>query len=88
MQPRSFEERLTMIERQMREVRELPDRVTTVESQLVQLRQESSDEFSAIRTELKTGDEETRVFMRILHEDALSRLEAIGEGDGSDGSGQ
>jgi hypothetical protein len=77
-----------MLEGQMQDLRNLPERLATVELQFVQLRQEMRDGFSAIRTELKTGDEETRAFMRILHEDVLSRLEVIGEGDGSDGSGQ
>jgi hypothetical protein len=42
----------------------LPDRVTRVELQLVQLRDEMRGEFSAIRTEMRTGDEETRLTLR------------------------
>ena len=61
-------------------------RVTTHESQFVQFREALRNEFSAIRTEMKHADDDTRVFMRVLYEDVLSRLEMIGERDGSDGS--
>ena len=64
----------------MLERRDLPNRVEKVESQVLQLRKELRDEISAIRTEFTSADEETRVFMRILYEDVLARLEAIGEG--------
>lgn len=83
MQPRSFEERLTMLERHMQH---LPERVTALELQFVQFRQAMQNEFSAIRAEMARADDDTRVFMRVLFEDVLARLEAIGEGDGSDGS--
>jgi predicted nucleic acid-binding Zn-ribbon protein len=85
MQPRSIEERLTMLERQMQH---LPERVTILESQFMQFREAMRHEFSAIRTEMKRADDDTRVFMRVLYEDVLSRLEMLGEGDGSDSSGQ
>ena len=88
MQPRSIEERLTMLERQMQEMRELPERVTKLASQILQLREEMREELSAIRTEMKAADDETRVFMRVLYEDVLSRLEAIGEGYDPDGPGE
>jgi DNA-binding winged helix-turn-helix (wHTH) protein len=42
-----------MLERQMQEMRDLPDRVAGLESQIVQLRQEMRDEFSATRAELR-----------------------------------
>jgi hypothetical protein len=74
-----------MLERQ---VQHLPERVTTLESQLVQFREAMRNEFSAIRAEMKRADEDTRVFMRVLYEDVLSRLELRGESDGSDGSEQ
>jgi hypothetical protein len=81
VQPRSLEQRVTTLERQMQELQDLPSRVTQLESQVLQRRREMHDEVSAIRTEVKAADDETRVFMRILHEDALARIEAIGEGD-------
>jgi hypothetical protein len=72
-----------MLERHMQHV---PERVTTLESQFVQFRQAMRDECSAIRTEMKRADDDTRVFMRVLYEDVLSRLEVIGESDVSDGT--
>ena len=72
-----------MLERQ---VQHLPERVTTLESQFMQFREAMRNEFSAIRTEVKRADDDTRVFMRVLYEDVLSRLEIIGETDGSGGS--
>ena len=42
-----------MLEWQMQEMRELPERVTKVESQILQLRQEIRDAFSAIRSDMR-----------------------------------
>jgi chromosome segregation ATPase len=80
MQPRSFEERLAMLEKQMPELRELPKRVTDLQAQFVQLRQEMRDGFSAIRSEMRTGFAELGAQMRLLHEDVLSRIATIAEG--------
>ena len=82
MQPQTVEERVARLEQQTLEKRDLPSRVEKLESQFLQLRKEMRDEFSAIRTTLKAADDETRIFMRILYEDVLARLEAIGESDG------
>ena len=67
----------------------LPDRVTAVESQILQLRGEMRDEFSAIRGQfddlkrgMQEGDEETRRFMRVLHEEVLTRFSLLEEGRG------
>src|SRR6476659_5134459 len=43
-----------MLEKQMLEMRELPERVTKLELQIMQLRHEMRDEFSATRSELRT----------------------------------
>ena len=91
MQPRSIEERLTMLERQMQEMRELPERVTKLEAQILQLREEIRGAFSAIRTDmrgeiaaavttLRRAIDETNMHMRALHEEALSRIATIDEG--------
>ena len=84
MQQRTLEERVARLEQQMLERRDLPSRVKKLESQFLQLRKEMRDEFSAMRTAIKAADDETRIFMRILYEDVLARLEAIGESDGPD----
>ena len=80
-----------MLERQMQEMRELPERVTKLESRILQLRQEMLYEFSATRidlrgeiaaavTALREALSETNAHMRALHEEALSRIATIGEG--------
>lgn len=82
-----------MLERQMRDLSGLPDRVASLEAQFVQFRAEVKEEFSSIRVdllalregqdglreELRAGDEETRRFMRVLHEDVISRIALLGE---------
>ncbi len=84
-----------MLEEQMQELRDLPKRMTGVESQILQLRDEMRDEFSAIRSEIRagdqetrnfliaeirSGDQETRNFMRALHEEARTIIATMGEG--------
>lgn len=69
-----------MLEQQMQELRDLPARVTGLESQILQLRDEMRDGFSAIRSELRAANEETRNFMRALYEDALARIATMGKG--------
>ena len=66
-----------------------------LELQILQFREEVRSEFSATRAELRAemralhadavaraqaGDEETRRFMRVLHEEVLERISRIGEG--------
>jgi hypothetical protein len=58
----------------------LPARMTALESQVLLLRDEMRREFTAIRNELREGDAETRRYMRVLHEEVLSRLATIQEG--------
>jgi predicted nucleic acid-binding Zn-ribbon protein len=83
-----------MLEKQMAEMRELPSRVTRLESQIVQLRQEMRDECSAtrefraevqpavntVREQIHAASVRTETLMRVLHEEALSRIATIGEG--------
>ena len=77
MQPRSAIERIEILEKKVEVLERLPERVTAVESQLVQLRDEMRAEFSATRAEMRAGDEETRRLMRVLYEDVIARLAAI-----------
>lgn len=49
----------------------LERRLENVDGQIVQL-----------RGEMKTGDEETRVLMRVLHEEVMARFALLGEGRG------
>ena len=68
----------------MESLETLPARVSAVELQIVQLRQDISVGFSALRddlrAEIRAGDEETRRFMRVLHEDVIARIAAIRHG--------
>jgi len=69
----------------------LTDRVGTLESNLLQFRGEVRDEFSTIRlelqgtvqmlrAELRAGDAETRRYMRVLHEEVLTRIASLRKG--------
>ena len=95
MQQRSVIERVEILERTVEVLERLPERVTGVELQLVQLRDEMRAEFSAMRAEMRAGDEETRRtlrdevrtvdeqtrrYMRVLHEEVISRLAVLHEG--------
>lgn len=86
MQPRNIEQRVTMLEEQMQALKDLPGRMSAVESQILQLRAEMKDGFSAIRSDLRSeiraGDEATRTYMRMLFEDLVVRIATIREGGG------
>jgi hypothetical protein len=64
-------------------------RLTSFEGQILQLRTEMhagfstvQGEFAAVRQEIKQGDEETRRFMRVLHEDLVARIAVLQEQNG------
>ena len=57
MAQKSLEERVDNLERRVEILERLPERVTALETQIVQLRDEMRAEFSATRTEARTGDE-------------------------------
>jgi hypothetical protein len=80
-------------------VENLERRMSAVELQILQLRTDMGEQFSAIRAELRAeiraegeairtelrkeirdGDEETRRYIRVLHEEVLSRIAIIQEG--------
>ena len=64
MQQRSMIERIEILERKVEALETLPERVTAVELQLVQLRDEMHAEFSATRAEMRAGDEEIQRTLR------------------------
>jgi hypothetical protein len=64
MQPRSVIERIEIVERKVEVLETLPEGVSAVELQLVQLRDEMRAEFSALRGDMRAGDEETRRTLR------------------------
>src|SRR5215467_9159101 len=53
MEAKSVEDRVALLENEMQALRCLPDRVTSLESQMVQFRAEVRAEFSATRKELR-----------------------------------
>ena len=80
MPAQTLESRVDRLEKRVNSLEQLPPRMTALESQIVQLRAEMHDEFSAIRQEMRAGDEETRTLMRVLHEDVINRIALLGEG--------
>lgn len=52
------------LERRVETLEQLPERVTALAAQIVQLRDEMRSEFSATRAETRAGDEETRRTLR------------------------
>jgi hypothetical protein len=94
MQQQTLADRVTILEQKMESLQGLPDRVTALELQISQFREEVRLEFSATRSELRAemsdlaetlrgeiraGDEETRRYMSVLHEDVISRIALLGE---------
>jgi hypothetical protein len=95
MARQSIEHRVEALELRVNRLDGKRGRLDLIESQIVQLRTEMHDGFSAFRTEMRdgfaelraelraeirTGDEETRRFMRVLHEDLVSRIATIQKG--------
>ena len=87
--------RIKIVEQKVEGLELLPARMTALESQVLQLDIDMRAEFSAMRQEMATaisqleerlgerissGDEETRRYMRVLHEDVMERLSRIQEG--------
>ena len=87
--------RIEILERKVEGLELLPVRMTALESQILQLDKDVRAEFSAMRQEMATaiselqqrlserirsGDEETRRYMRVLHEDVIERISRIQEG--------
>ena len=78
MQQRSVIERIEILEKRVEILERLPERVTAVELQLVQLRDEMRAGFSATRAEMRAGDEETR---RLFLESEEETRRLLREGD-------
>ncbi|HWF83232.1 MAG TPA: hypothetical protein VG222_00200 [Vicinamibacterales bacterium] len=62
-------------------------RVTIIETELKAFRGEVRQEFATVRTEMSAlrkeiqdGNEESRRFARVLHEDLVERITKIGDG--------
>ena len=91
MAARSLTERVEILEQKVDALQTLPDRVTSLESQILRLRGEMRDGFSTIHEQfegidrrfeqverrIQEGDEETRRYMRVLHEEVLTRISLL-----------
>lgn len=114
MQPKSLDDRVTLLEKQMQG---LPEKFAALEGQFLLFRTEVRGEFSTLRKEfradlkaegeairnelrkeihdgddmlhreivelrkdMREGDEETRRYMRVLHEEVLDRIKTISRG--------
>jgi len=86
----TLEKRVDNLNQRVTAVEQLPERVTALESQIVQLRGEMRSEFSAIRGEMREQGQELRQEMRdlfaqserharVLHEDVIGRIAALRE---------
>ena len=82
--------RVDRLEVRVTDLERLPDRISSLESQILQMRTEMAGEFSAVRHEiadcrrdLNARIEETLRYMRVLHEDVIGRLAIIQEGQPS-----
>lgn len=79
MGPQTLTNRLEVLERKVESLERLPEQMHALELQILQFREEVRVEFSTIRAEIRAGDEETRTYMRVLHEEVLSRIALLGE---------
>jgi predicted nucleic acid-binding Zn-ribbon protein len=86
MRPQPLESRVEALETRVIRLEELPARIDRLETQIVQLRDENRAEHSAIREEIAqvrsavhTTSDELRTHMRVLFEEAVGRIAAIGE---------
>ena len=88
MEPVFPEDRVALLEADMGELRELRERVGSLELNILQFGPEVRADVSAIRqdlqgavqqlrAEMRAGDAETRRYLRVLHEEVLSRIAAV-----------
>ena len=75
MATQPIESRVISLERRVTQLEQLPARIDDLTSQVSQLRTRMDAEFSAVRAEMATAVE-----MRVLHEDVISRLALLQEG--------
>lgn len=82
MEPRTLEERVTILEEQMRELGDLPIRMRAVELQIVELRNEVRAEFSATRHDLRAEmygvRDELRTEMHGIRDELRGEIQSLG----------
>lgn len=86
MPPQPIESRVESLERRVTTLEQLPASIDDLTSQIVQLRAEMRDEFSAVHSRIaeqgktlrgEIGDLATH--MRVLHEEVISRIAQLQE---------
>ena len=88
MKPVSPEDSVALLEEDVRELRGLRERVASLELNILQFHAEVRTEVSAVRqdlqgavqilrAEIRAGDAETRRYLRVLHEEVLSRIASV-----------
>jgi predicted nucleic acid-binding Zn-ribbon protein len=75
--------RVEVLEKKMTALDELPARVSSLETQIVQLRTEMKGEFSAVRQEMRALNDHTLTQVRILHEEVIDRIARLDESGGA-----
>jgi hypothetical protein len=80
MVPQTVVSRVDTLERKMGRLEDLPDRMSALESQIVQFRAEVSVEFSAVRTEMRAMGEELRGEMRTMGDELRGEMRTIADG--------
>jgi predicted nucleic acid-binding Zn-ribbon protein len=90
MPPQTVERRLDSLEGRVTKLEELPARLDDLTSRVLQMRTEMRDEFSALRQEISGVEgviatlgeaiEAARREARVLFEEVISRIAALGEG--------
>ena len=84
MPPQTIESRVEKLEDQVMNLQQLPARIDGLSVQISQLREDMGARFSATETSLReailAGDERILAQVRMLHEDVISRLALIQEG--------
>jgi hypothetical protein len=73
--PETFERRVTRLEARVDLLEQLPDRVTAVETQIVQLREETRAEFSAVRSEMRELNAKTIQVVEMLNAETKRRID-------------
>ena len=88
MEPVSPEDGVALVEEDARALHGLRERVASLELNILQFHAEVRAEVSAVRqdlqgavqilrAEIRAGDAETRRYLRVLHEEVLSRIAGI-----------
>jgi len=80
MPPQTIESRVEKLEEHVTSLQQLPARMDALSLQISQLREDMGARFSATEKALIASDERILAQVRMLHEDVVSRLALIQEG--------